>query len=264
MKNITLLILLLSVCTLSAQVGIGTTAPKGVLDIESSQQGVVYPTIALTATNVEAPVINPQGGGLAVGTTIYNTNTTNTGTNDVEPGIYSWSGTKWIPHFYVKQHEFYQQTSTLRSSSSSGYQLVPGLDADSFTATYSGLYRIYIKAYYGGGNVVQNSDIEAVAATGTFRLNWDGTPHTFNVKSYSAYNNNVGGGIVMSNKWIETTRIIYVNLIAGQTYNFNFEFDQTSSTGFEANGNLSGGNDGRGYVGADIPCSIEISFIDEN
>ncbi|MCT8338685.1 hypothetical protein MG296_01335 [Flavobacteriaceae bacterium TK19130] len=266
-KNTLLLVYLLGIATIPttyAQVGIGTTAPKGILDIESSQHGVVYPSVALTDTNVEAPVINPQGGSLAVGTTVYNTNATSTGTNDVEPGIYSWSGTKWIPHFYVKQYEYYVQTSTLRTSSSSGYQMVPGLDADSFTPLYSGVYRIYIKAFYGGGNVIQNGDIEAVTATGTFRFNWDGTPHTFDVKAYSAYNANVGGGIVMSNKWIETTKVIYMNLIAGVTYNFNLEFDQTSTTGFEANGNLSGGNDGRGYVGSDLPCTIEISFVDEN
>ncbi len=77
-----------------AQIGIGTSTPEGILDIDSNIYGVVYPSVALTATNVEAPVVNPRGGGLAVGTTVYNTNTTSTGTKDVEPGIFSWDGTQ--------------------------------------------------------------------------------------------------------------------------------------------------------------------------
>ena len=90
--------LLFSICTLFllsnitvAQVGIGTSSPKGILDIDSSIYGVVYPSAALTSTIIAAPVLNTQiGDGLAVGTTIYNTNETFTGINDVEPGIYSW------------------------------------------------------------------------------------------------------------------------------------------------------------------------------
>ena len=103
MKNNTLIhicvLFFLAGITTYAQVGIGTTSPKGILDIDSSTYGVVYPSVALTATNVAAPVVNPLGGALAVGTTVFNTNTTNTGSNDVEPGIYSWDGTQWIIHF---------------------------------------------------------------------------------------------------------------------------------------------------------------------
>ena len=64
---------LMTLCaTLSyAQVGINTTTPNGALEISSSTNGVVFPRVALTATNVAAPVVNPNGGSLAPGTTVF-------------------------------------------------------------------------------------------------------------------------------------------------------------------------------------------------
>ena len=80
-----------------SQVGIGTTSPKGALDVESGTYGVVYPSVALTSTAIAAPVVNANGSSsLAIGTTVYNTNNTNTGSNDVHVGIYSWDGSKWV------------------------------------------------------------------------------------------------------------------------------------------------------------------------
>ncbi|QNJ97948.1 hypothetical protein [Constantimarinum furrinae] len=271
MKKITFLKLfafaMLLGITTSAQVGIGTTSPKGILDVESSVYGVVYPSAALTSTIVAAPVINPKGGALEVGTTIYNTNTTNTGANDVEPGIYSWDGSKWVTHFFIRQHELHEQTSTLRSSSLLGFQDVPGLgvlSGKSFTAIYSGLYRIEVRVSYGGGNIINNSDVNAGVAEGDFRFTFDGTDHVIHVTSVSAYHNDVGTGTAYSDTWGQTYKTIYVNLVAGQTYNFSLQFDQYDAPGFEASGNLVLSDDGRGYVGSDIPCFIEISYIDEN
>ena len=50
------IILIFFTCTFSfAQVGINTTSPNGILDINSTSQGVVLPRLALTATTVMAP-----------------------------------------------------------------------------------------------------------------------------------------------------------------------------------------------------------------
>ncbi|MBC7607690.1 MAG: hypothetical protein H7199_12160 [Burkholderiales bacterium] len=81
---------------LQAQVGIGTTAPTGALDITSTTNGVVISRVALTATNVAAPVVNPQGGLLTAGTLVWNTNTAGISPNQVIPGFYYWNGTIWI------------------------------------------------------------------------------------------------------------------------------------------------------------------------
>jgi hypothetical protein len=81
----------------TAQVGVGTTTPNGALDITSTTNGLLPPRIVLTATNVSAPVVNPNGGGVPIaGTLVWNTNTAGTIPNNVAPGMYYWDGTRWI------------------------------------------------------------------------------------------------------------------------------------------------------------------------
>ncbi len=96
-KNLkfTLLLAFASI-SINAQVGVGTTTPAGALDINSSTNGLILPRVALTALNVAAPVVNPQGGSLVVGTLIWNTATAGTIPTNVVPGMYYWEGTKWI------------------------------------------------------------------------------------------------------------------------------------------------------------------------
>ncbi|MCG2610620.1 hypothetical protein LZZ90_03770 [Flavobacterium sp. SM15] len=87
---------LLFLSTVNAQVGIGTTTPRGALDINSSTSGFVPPQVSLTSLIVAAPVVNPQGGALARGTIVWNTNTAGVLPNNVSPGLYYWNGTRWI------------------------------------------------------------------------------------------------------------------------------------------------------------------------
>lgn len=92
-------IIFISICFItevSAQVGINTTIPAAALDITSTSNGVLLPRIVLTANNVAAPVVNPQGGSLVTSTMIYNTATV-AGVNGVSPGYYYWTGTSWTP-----------------------------------------------------------------------------------------------------------------------------------------------------------------------
>ena len=67
----TLLLLTFIVCltNANAQVGVGTTTPAGALDINSANDGLLIPRIALTATNV-ATVTTPTTSEL-----VYNTTT---------------------------------------------------------------------------------------------------------------------------------------------------------------------------------------------
>jgi hypothetical protein len=94
-KNLVYLLLVINL-TVNAQIGIGTTTPEGALDITSTTQGLIPPRVALTALNVSAPVVNPQGGGLAAGTLVWNTATAGVIPNNVVPGMYYWEGTRWI------------------------------------------------------------------------------------------------------------------------------------------------------------------------
>jgi hypothetical protein len=83
---------LLFVLKSNGQMGIGTTSPdsSAMLDVTSANKGFLPPRIALTATNVAAPVKNPAEGLL-----IYNTATNGTGSSKVTPGYYYWNGTQW-------------------------------------------------------------------------------------------------------------------------------------------------------------------------
>lgn len=93
MKNITLIFSLFILTPHAfAQVGIGNTSPRGALEVTSSDTGFIAPQASLTDTGTALPVINPQGGALAAGTIVYNTNTA----NDVTPGYYYWDGSIWV------------------------------------------------------------------------------------------------------------------------------------------------------------------------
>lgn len=80
-----------------SQVGINTSAPTDgtILDITSTDKGVLIPRIALTSAILQAPITST--GTLTDGVLIYNTNTAGTGSAAVIPGFYYWETNKWIP-----------------------------------------------------------------------------------------------------------------------------------------------------------------------
>ncbi|WP_271855068.1 hypothetical protein [Patiriisocius marinus] len=257
----------------NAQVGINTTTPEGIIDVNSSTYGVVLPRISLNSLNNASPVINPQGGSLAVGTVVYNTNTTSTGSNDVVPGIYVWTGTKWFNKFSKKQSEFLTQTSHLRTQSSSGYQNIPGLTNRTFTAEYTGTYKIELSVNYGGGYLRDidgdNSMTDVAAQKGNFRFTFDGDVNLYEALSYSVTGDATTSGT--SNYyliWEQYSVVIYKNCTQGQTYNLNLEFDQLPAPEFVNSGNHNSSNSdqytqGTGWIGFDIPCSVEITYLTE-
>ncbi len=231
-----------------AQVGINTTDPKGVIDFNSSTLGVVYPNVALVATNDPSPVVNPQGGPIVEGTVVYNTNTTNTGLiTDIFPGIYVWDGSKWIVHYKKRQSELHNQTALLRTEANfvGDWQDVPGLgisDAKTFTAKYSGLYRIEVKTNFAGGRTKTNSSIFVSMASGQFKFLFGGTPYNFETTAFSAFSSYINSGTYYEGIWKESYETNYVNLIAGQTYPFSLCFDAYDAPGFIGNGSTTSGD----------------------
>jgi len=88
---------LFTINCMQAQVGIGTTMPNAALEISSATSGILPPQVVLTAVNVSAPVVNPNGGGAPVaGTFVWNTATAGVPPNNVAPGLYYWDGVRWI------------------------------------------------------------------------------------------------------------------------------------------------------------------------
>jgi hypothetical protein len=94
MKKLSLLILLISISFMSAfsqGVGINNTnsAPdaSSMLDVSSTNKGLLLPRLALTQTTSASPVTSPVTSLL-----VYNTATV----NDVTPGYYYWNGSAWV------------------------------------------------------------------------------------------------------------------------------------------------------------------------
>jgi hypothetical protein len=93
MKRIIFILLLSSsLHAITAQVGIGTTSPNpsAVLDINSSDQGLLIPRVALG--DVSDTMLDGTNTA-ATGLLIWNTNASVTGGNGV--GYYSFNGTNW-------------------------------------------------------------------------------------------------------------------------------------------------------------------------
>lgn len=230
-----------------SQVGINTTDPKGILDINSTTLGVVYPNVSLSGTDDATTVVNPQGGAIVAGTVVYNTNTTNTGAiTDIYPGVYVWDGTQWVVHYRKRQSELFDQTVVLRTQADAvgGYEDVPGLgigDAKTFTAKYSGLYRIEVKTNFAGGRTETNGSIFTSMSSGQFRFLFDGTPYTFETSAFSAYSRYIGSGAHYEGIWKESYETTYVTLAAGQTYPFSLSFDAYDALGFIGNGSATAG-----------------------
>ncbi len=98
MKKISFYLLLFSLFT-QAQVGVNTTVPNAMLDVSSTNNGVLIPRVALTSIVDNTTVVNPQGGALVTSTVVYNTTAAGVAPNNVLPGFYYWNAAlaRWIP-----------------------------------------------------------------------------------------------------------------------------------------------------------------------
>lgn len=92
MKKILLLSIFLLGSFAMAQVGIGTTNPNpdSILDVLSTDKGVLLPRIALSSTNLPNPLT-----AFVAGMLIYNTATVGSGSTTVFPGVYYSDGSSW-------------------------------------------------------------------------------------------------------------------------------------------------------------------------
>ena len=86
---------LLGIGLLNAQVGINTTTPANgaMLDVSSTDKGILIPRVALNSTINTSPITPAPTTSLLA----YNTATAGSGATSVSPGFYYWSGTSWIP-----------------------------------------------------------------------------------------------------------------------------------------------------------------------
>ncbi len=268
-KNLLIVILLTVSFSCLAQVSISnntpTSTPGGILDMQNSTAGVIYPRFALTSKIIEAPVQNPDGSGsLVEGTVVYNTNTTTNGTDDVYPGIYAWNGTEWTTQYIKEDSEIsYQSSLGQRVVTSNNYVDVTGLGAgSSFTPKYTGTYRVKANFNFGAGEITPASGYATSMATqeGYFRITLGSDQREIYTHAYSVHNDDIDGGTYFEQFRHDTSLIEYVDLVAGVPFPYQFEIDVFVSDNF-----VNGGNSGTGraYVGIGIPCTIEFTYLEE-
>ncbi len=263
------LFLLFTFVSISAQVGINTTLPQGALDVTSETQGIVLPRVVLQSTIDQAPIVNPKSGVtvIPIGTVVYNTVTTFTGTNDVSPGMYSWDGSKWNIEFTRNQSELVEQTSVfaMRTQSSGGYAAVAGVSG-TFTPQYTGKYRIKLRVNYAGssaripdksGGGQSDGYLNVARASGMFQFDFGSDVYLIPAHAYSTAYVPGEGGTNYFAIWQEYTTVLYVDLTAEDDQVYNLSFDQDFLPDYLDDGDSSG----RGHVGYDIPCTFEITYI---
>jgi hypothetical protein len=283
--------------TLLAQVGIGTVEPEGILDVESTTQGIVFPRVVLTSIIVEAPVVNPNGSNLVAGTAVYNTTPSNNGTNDVYPGVYIWSGSIWSPQFNLEQYQKFEQTggclrTEIEEATSdpdpSNVISVPmdGASSNTFTPTYTGTYRIELKANFAAGEIdpfTSNDDISLATSEGAFFFALSGTGVDIDpVPGSSQYDYNEGWLYThsySSHSAIETpnlnhdkiphyaTTVFYKYLSAGQPYTFTLTNNINTGEDYFVDGGDESSpgvtSVGQGHIGHNVPCTIDFTFLKE-
>ena len=105
--------LLLLVCFLTvnygfSQVGIGTSNPNSssILDISSSNKGVLFPRMDLATAPIDSPV---------EGLVVWNTDLANEGAN---AGLFYWNGSAWVS--LISNDKLDSQIQSIQSSSSGG------------------------------------------------------------------------------------------------------------------------------------------------
>ena len=194
MKNLFILIFLLSAIKTMAQTGIGTTSPdpSAKLDVSASNKGFLPPRVTLTSLTVATPITNPAEGLL-----VYN----NGANLNVPAGYYYWNGASWATIATATGAGL--QASDMVKLYSKTYSTAAGdignTNGFSFTVPVSGRYLFDFSstAYYN-----------QASATITFKVR-QGTTDLATDTQTSA-NNNVH---------VEYNGKVEVNLVAGTTYN---------------------------------------------
>lgn len=272
--------------TIQAQIGIGTTTPEGAIDVAGSNYGLLFPRVALQSTRDVTTVVNPNGGNLAAGTTVFNTNNSTIGSDDVQVGVYTFDGTQWNPQFSREDYALYQQnTGCSRAPIRTGdleyatASRIDGLIDQVFIPKYSGMYRIEVKTNFGAGKIEDfttgdDSYISLATSEGAFFFKLEGNgrimidPEASSydyaqgwsyTHAYSAESDNEATAIESYNVPHFATLVYYKPLIAGTPYTFNLRHKAVTGAAVFQNGGASG--EGMGHIGHDVPCSVEFEFL---
>jgi len=261
---------LLHVTATMAQVGVGTTEPKGAFDVALGQ-AFVYPRVALVDITTQT-ITAPNGNGIAIGTLVYNTKNSGTDDQAVYPGLYLWNGTQWIAQFDKKDNKIYVQNASVRTGHEVGQQGV-SFASKTFTPQYYGTYKISVTVHFGGGQVdlpisadPDDQYTNFNAQEGLFYFSFNNQSHSIGLKAFSGNNNDrlFDGGIfkVYENSYNQAQfSIVEAALEAGVSYDFELTFDQLFADGFISDGAFNTAGSGHIDLNGAIGCTVEINYI---
>jgi hypothetical protein len=247
-KNALLVCFILSIVTSAiGQVGINTSSPSSgaLLDITSTDKGVLIPRVALTGTD-DVTTITPNA---TTGLLVYNTVTAGAIAVQVTPGFYYWNSSQWI-RIYNRGYgiKYDQATETTANILSTIYTPIADLDTGFINVPYTGTYQIRVETNYACGDLsattsegVGQASISLNMTTGLL-----GIPVRVKEK-YVTSTSKFINGVTMNNLPQNTTIIYTVELDVLETYRFHV-------TGREWSRNNVGlgvfGKDTSGYPGA--------------
>lgn len=141
----------------NGQIGIGTVTPNAsaVLDITSTNKGVLIPRVALIGTTDVTTVSSPANGLM-----IYNTSQT-TGANAVDANfIYIWNGSEWSKVTTNSSSTFIPLTNLVRRS-----------NINQATSEYSGVATLNTQiSQISDGNWNSSSNTYTIPTDGTYQI----------------------------------------------------------------------------------------------
>jgi hypothetical protein len=226
MKKIFLTLTLVAGFIATAQVKIGdnptTIDPNSLLELETLNQGLLYPRVALTSTTSYAPLSDTLPNIKQPGMTVYNTATTTTGTNDVTPGLYVNDGFNWIRVTPTAPKTLYTDDSAITST-----RTVTLNNNDlTFTAGVGGTGKTVVASTFKTGGAVYGN-VRTLDTSNSGASGFDLTNNTVLLSSdyILILSKTTGQSITMPNPADNNGRILYLinnstAAGAGNTYNF--------------------------------------------
>ena len=204
-----------------AQVAIGTTQLNAgaIFQVESDDKGVLIPRITLTSNTDTTTIQNP-----AEGLTVYNTSTVNSQSNSVTPGLYYWNGIQWsrvLSRGFSRQ--FLQTDQNLVNTLAD----IPinGLNQN-IEVPFSGIYRVIVTSHFGVATVANTAAADDNVAIASMRIEVDNEVIGEKlIPTYSKFVDDIATGGTGSINFFALSRQVVITkdieLLAGQTYNFN-------------------------------------------
>jgi hypothetical protein len=196
---------------IQAQIGVNTVTPNGMLDVNSTSNGMLIPRVSLTSVLDNTTVVNPQGGAVVTSTLVYNTTAAGVSPNNVFPGFYYWNNTalRWIPIDSSKNWSLFGNTGSTQPVNPAVYgtstiganeNFIGATDGRDVVFGTNNIERMRINSFSGnvgiGNSNASNGKLEVInpnTGTGIYTRNdYTGNFNSFGIRAVS--NNNPGYG----------------------------------------------------------------------